>query len=115
MDRVSAAGWQIVQRPGGLDVLLAQPHEVDDRAWVTRLHAALSAHGVARPAVRIREVTAIPRTALGKAPLITTADTERWVNPSAHVVCYPRGVYKYTPWGYTGGGRGGGHGGLHRG
>ena len=33
MDRVSTAGWQIVQRPGGLDVLLAQPQEVDNRRW----------------------------------------------------------------------------------
>jgi hypothetical protein len=51
---------------------------VDDRAWVTRLQVALAAQGVAPPAVRIREVAAIPRTALGKAPLITTADTECW-------------------------------------
>ena len=78
MDRVSTAGWQIVQRPGGLDVLLAQPQEVDDRALVTSLQVALAAQGVAAPpAVRIREVAAIPRTALGKAPLITTADMER--------------------------------------
>jgi phenylacetate-coenzyme A ligase PaaK-like adenylate-forming protein len=77
MDRVSTAGWQIVQRPGGLDVLLAQPQEVDNRALVTNLQVALAAQGVAPPAVRIREVAAIPRTALGKAPLITTVNAER--------------------------------------
>jgi hypothetical protein len=77
MDRVSTAGWQIIQRPGGLDVLLAQPQEVDNRALATSLRAALAAQGVAPPAVRIREVAAIPRTALGKAPLITTAAVER--------------------------------------
>ena len=45
---------------------------------MTSLQVALAAQGVAPPpAVRIREVAAIPRTALGKAPLITTADVER--------------------------------------
>ena len=28
MDRVTAAAWQIIQRPDGLEVLLVQPHEV---------------------------------------------------------------------------------------
>ena len=75
MDRVSAAGWQIIQRPDGLEVLLAQPHEVDQPALVTNLKAALTAQGVVTPTVWIREVAAITRTALGKAPLITKQDT----------------------------------------
>ena len=74
MDRVSTAGWQIIQRPDGLEVLLAQPHGVDDQVLAANLQFALTGQGVAAPDVRIREVAAIPRTALGKAPLITTAD-----------------------------------------
>ena len=74
MDRVSAAGWQIIQRPDSLEVLLAQPHGVDDHVLAANLQFALTGQGVAAPDVRIREVAAIPRTALGKAPLITTAD-----------------------------------------
>ena len=75
MDRVTAAAWQIIQRPDGLEVLLVQPHEVDQPVLAASLQAALTAQGVVAPTVRIREVAAIPRTALGKAPLITNADT----------------------------------------
>jgi phenylacetate-coenzyme A ligase PaaK-like adenylate-forming protein len=75
MDHVTAAAWQIIQRPDGLEVLLVQPHEVDQPVLVASLQAALTAQGVVAPTVRIREVAAIPRTALGKAPLITKVDT----------------------------------------
>jgi len=71
MDAVTAAGWQIIQRPDGLEVLLVQPHAVDQSALVTSLQAALRAEGAVATTVRIREVAAIPRTALGMAPLIT--------------------------------------------
>ncbi|MGI5132820.1 phenylacetate--CoA ligase family protein [Pseudonocardia sp. CA-107938] len=73
MDRVSAAGWQIVQRPDGLDVLLAHPRRVDPLRLAAALRTALAEHGVTAPEIRIQHVSAIPRTALGKAPLITTA------------------------------------------
>ena len=75
MDRVTAAAWQIIQRPDGLEVLLVQPHEVEQPVLAASLQAALTAQGAVAPTVRIREVAAIPRTALGKAPLITIADT----------------------------------------
>ncbi|MDD7966148.1 phenylacetate--CoA ligase family protein [Actinomycetospora lemnae] len=75
MDRVDAAGWQIVQRPDRLEVLLAQPRNLDRAALTARLEDALMGQGVEAPELRIREVTSIPRTALGKAPLITKADT----------------------------------------
>ena len=71
MDDVAAAGWQIAQRGDGhLDVLLARPREVDPEALATRLRSALTARGAVAPAVRIQTVDAIPRTPLGKAPLI---------------------------------------------
>lgn len=76
MDDVAAAGWQIAQRDDGhLDVLLAQPRELDPQALAARLRAALTARGVAAPAVRVRTVDAIPRTPLGKAPLIVGPTT----------------------------------------
>ncbi len=69
MDRVTAAAWQIIQRPDGLEVLLVQPHEVDQPVLAASLQAALTAQGVVAPTVRIREVAAIPTgPALGKAP-----------------------------------------------
>ena len=68
MDAVTAAGWQIIQRPDGLEVLLVQPHEVDQSALVTSLQAALTAQGAVATTVRIREVAAIPRTPLVRRP-----------------------------------------------
>ena len=96
MDHVTTAAWQIIQRPDGLEVLLVQPHAVDQSALVTSLQAALTAQGAVATTVRIREVAAIPRTALGKAPLITNADTLAAQRPLRGTP-YPHGVYKYTP------------------
>jgi phenylacetate-CoA ligase len=71
MDDVAAAGWQIAQRDDGhLDVLLAHPRQADPDALAIRLRSALTARGVVAPEVRIQTVDAIPRTPLGKAPLI---------------------------------------------
>ena len=76
MDDIAAAGWQIAQRDDGhLDVLLAHPREVDTEALTTRLRSALTARGAVAPAVRIQTVNAIPRTPLGKAPLIVGPTT----------------------------------------
>jgi phenylacetate-coenzyme A ligase PaaK-like adenylate-forming protein len=71
MDSVRAAGWQIQQAGVGLEVLLAQPDEVDPTLLAGKIRSALAAQGVLPPPVHVNEVTAIPRTALGKAPLIT--------------------------------------------
>ncbi|MDD7921290.1 phenylacetate--CoA ligase family protein [Actinomycetospora callitridis] len=70
MDTVTAAGWQIVQRPAGLDVLLARPGDVDTSVLAASLSSALEAQGVVAPSVTVRAVDAVPHTALGKAPLI---------------------------------------------
>lgn len=70
MDDVTAAAWQIVQRADGLEILLAHPVQVDTGALASRIRDELAAHGTVAPSVRIRTVHAIPRTALGKAPLI---------------------------------------------
>jgi phenylacetate-coenzyme A ligase PaaK-like adenylate-forming protein len=74
MDGVDAAGWQIVQRPDDLEILLVRPHRVDIAALATQVRSALAGQGAVAPPVAIREVASIPRTAAGKAPLITRAD-----------------------------------------
>jgi|tagenome__1003787_1003787.scaffolds.fasta_scaffold20098774_1 phenylacetate-CoA ligase len=84
MDQVTAAGWQIVQQPDGLDVLLAGSRGVEPSVLAARLQTALAEQGVTVPEIRIEEVPAIPRTALGKAPLITTAVTRSMGPQSAH-------------------------------
>ena len=72
MDGVTAAGWQLKQHPDGrLEVLLAQPQGLDAAALVAALRSALIEQGVQPPPIQVQEVAAIPRTALGKAPLIT--------------------------------------------
>jgi phenylacetate-coenzyme A ligase PaaK-like adenylate-forming protein len=70
MDAVSVAGWQINQAVDGLEVLLAHPQDVDRSELETSLKSMLERQGVIPPSIQIREVNAIPRTALGKAPLI---------------------------------------------
>ena len=73
----SITSWTVFgQRVGrstgaGLEVLLAQPHEVDTSGLAGDIRAALAAQGVLPPPVQVNQVIAIPRTALGKAPLIT--------------------------------------------
>jgi phenylacetate-CoA ligase len=71
MDDVQAAGWQIQQTGAGLEVLIAQPQMVDPSRLAGDIRSALAAHGVVPPPVHVSEVKAIPRTPLGKAPLIT--------------------------------------------
>jgi phenylacetate-CoA ligase len=70
MDGVSAAGWQINQTVDGLEVLLAHPHDLDHTGLEDNLKSVLERQGVAPPSIKIQEVNAIPRTTLGKAPLI---------------------------------------------
>lgn len=73
MDSVDAGGWQIVQRLDRLEVLLAQPDDVDFLGLAASIRAALTSLGVDPPEIQVREVDAIARTPLGKAPLITRA------------------------------------------
>lgn len=73
LDVVPASGWQIAQEDDGLKVLLSGLRE--DKApkrLVDALRQALAAQGAVVPPIEVRVVSAIPRTASGKAPLITS-------------------------------------------
>jgi phenylacetate-CoA ligase len=71
MDAVPAEGWQLIEEPGGLAVLLAGvPDAFDDVGLADRLTSELRSRGALPPPVKVRRVLAIPRTTLGKAPLI---------------------------------------------
>src|SRR5215212_7994941 len=71
MDAVPAGGWQVVQGPEGLTVLLSGVREgFADAALIDSLRRELAAQGAIVPPVNVRRVPNIPRTAVGKAPLI---------------------------------------------
>lgn len=74
MDLVPARSWQVVQEPGGLAVLLAgAPDSFSDEELGQKLRQALAAQAVVVPPITVRRVEAIPRAALGKAPLIKSS------------------------------------------
>jgi phenylacetate-CoA ligase len=71
MDAVPADGWQVAHGPEGLTVLLSGVREgFADATLVDSLRRELEAQGVIVPPVKVRRVPNIPRTTVGKAPLI---------------------------------------------
>jgi phenylacetate-CoA ligase len=72
MDAVPAAGgWQVNQGPEGLTVPLSGVCEgFADAALIDSLRRELGAQGAVVPPVKVRRVPNIPRTTVGKAPLI---------------------------------------------
>lgn len=71
MDTVPAGGWQVAQGSDGLTVLLSGVREGFAAApLVDSLRRELETQGALVPPVRVRRVQAIPRTTVGKAPLI---------------------------------------------
>lgn len=71
LERVPVAAWQVVEEPSGLLILLARPTEVVVDADVAGgVQAGLRQAGADGVTVRVERVDAIPRTALGKAPLV---------------------------------------------
>lgn len=83
LERLAVTGWQVVEEGGRLRVLLAQPGtQVDLPIVRDAVLAALARVGVHDVAIEVAAVDAIPRTALGKAPLIRRASSESAVTPS---------------------------------
>lgn len=74
LERLPVAGWQVIQEPDGLRVLLADAEDVDLHRVEGDVGDALAAVGVARVRITAIAVDTIPRTALGKAPLIRRAN-----------------------------------------
>jgi phenylacetate-CoA ligase len=73
LDLVPARGWQVVAEPTRLRVLLVDvPSDYDRKRLQERVVEALRARGTS-PEVSIEDVDEIPRSALGKAPLIRRA------------------------------------------
>ncbi len=78
LELVSASAWQVIAGRDAIRVLLERPDGVDGTALARTVQAELARQGVADLPVTVETVDAIPRTALGKAPLVRRA-----INPSA--------------------------------
>ncbi len=73
MDTLPVSGWQVIQEAGGLRVLLSGVRgEFEDETLLGTLQQALAEQGANVPRVEVQRVSAIPKTAAGKAPLITS-------------------------------------------
>ncbi|TFC06836.1 phenylacetate--CoA ligase family protein [Cryobacterium mannosilyticum] len=71
LDDATIAGWQVIQEPATLRVMLAGLAASASVEQVrTGLAAALESAGVVGTALDVRVVDAVERTALGKAPLV---------------------------------------------
>ena len=71
LDQAGLAGWQIIQEPGKLRVLLAGLTPGSSLEAVrTGMRTALSEAGAIQTGVDVRIVDQLERTALGKAPFV---------------------------------------------
>jgi hypothetical protein len=71
LDEVAVAGWQVIQEPSGLRVLLVGlAPSVSAEAVHAGVVSALMSAGVVGTSVNVQLVEAVERTALGKAPLV---------------------------------------------
>ena len=71
LDEVALAGWQVIQEPSGLRVLLVGlAPSVSAEAVHAGVVSALMSAGVVGTSVNVQLVEAVERTTLGKAPLV---------------------------------------------
>ena len=74
MERTPVGEWQIVQESDGLRVLVVKPGAgFADDALAEAIRAELTVQGVMVPPISVKRVSRIPKTALGKTPLIKAA------------------------------------------
>jgi phenylacetate-coenzyme A ligase PaaK-like adenylate-forming protein len=71
--------WQVVAHPDGLEVLVTAPTSGLDAS----LRAALAGAGAYPAALRVRQVPDIPRTAVGKVPLVRAEQEPLGLTPPA--------------------------------
>ena len=70
-DGLSVGGWQVVQEPDQLRILVAEPRDGFDPAGLSEaVRLAPARQGAPRTQILVEPVGAIPRTANGKTPLI---------------------------------------------
>lgn len=69
LEQFPTGEWQVVQEPQGLRVLVADFTGNDSDLEAT-LRKMLETRGVLLPAIQIERVASIPRSAVGKAPLV---------------------------------------------
>jgi phenylacetate-CoA ligase len=82
MDAVPAGGWQVAQGSEGLTVLLSGVREgFADASLIDSLRQELGAQGAIVPPVEVRHVPTVPRTTVGKAPLIKAHVPGPWRKP----------------------------------
>jgi hypothetical protein len=75
LERLPIAGWQVIDEGDGLSVLLAGAGPgVDPSVIAATVVDALGRHGAVGIGVKVSLVDAIPRTALGKAPLVRRSE-----------------------------------------
>ncbi|WP_230977329.1 hypothetical protein [Georgenia yuyongxinii] len=70
LDDVAVAGWQVIQERTALRVLVAAPSNLDTAGLATRLRVALEGAGATHLPLDVRQVQVLPRTALGRTPLV---------------------------------------------
>ena len=74
MDTVPVTAWQIIQDADGLTILVVGLATDRDPDRIARsVGEALTRIGAAQTSIHVERVDAIPRTSLGKAPLIRSA------------------------------------------
>lgn len=74
LERLPVAGWQVIDEGFRLRLLLAGADQVDPVAVGDAVRAELARSGVHDVGIAVDLVDAIPRTAMGKAPLVRRAD-----------------------------------------
>lgn len=78
LDDASTTGWQVRQNSASqLSVLLAGPPQASDQLVAAGVAAAVQAAGADPPRVTMHRVETIPRTPLGKAPLVVAQTSAR--------------------------------------
>jgi phenylacetate-coenzyme A ligase PaaK-like adenylate-forming protein len=76
LDQAALAGWQVIQEPGKLRVLLAGLAPGNSQEAIrARLNTALTEAGVVQTDLDVRIVDRLERTALGKAPFVHAMKT----------------------------------------
>lgn len=85
LDTLPTSGWQVVQEcDGSLTVLLSgRARDIDVEAVADALISALAAQGARVPRVSVQQVSAIPKSAGGKAPLLVSFGRRDALGPAA--------------------------------